>query len=490
MEVGSAAWYSKGKVHLVAKLESVQKKALRWATKVGPRASPLYIATDLRVEPLDLRLQKLTARYYVRTRANPLLPRVKAILNDKYNRVAITMRQCLLGPNDRVSRMADNRLTIEYQEPRFTSAATLQPPPNVLVGGCPHEDKDDEKKVDEYVRHSTEENCPHKSVDIFVDGSAVDNPGACGAGGVFMHRTDGKLIDEDVGEFTAPLSEFGNNDEAELFAIGKGAETVKANMKEEDQQDVRFTFFTDSRVAIHWITTPNTDLHSTIPWTLLNYTRSHLHSLCEMGTVRLLWIPGHRQVQHHDRADGLARAAATEVKEEDTKRYGVSLAALYTHIERTVMNSWNERLTNHVSESKDTSRGHFVLPKCYSTVPPKALVKRQWGGSYKGNLLRAKARMGTYGNEVQYIAHYTDVHTSLCSFAQCDELESVEHIIRNCSALADTQLHRLVQSTGYANDLSTWLGCNTQLTIDVNSQIIHRLEEFLLRRERLLQEQS
>ena len=96
--------------------------------------------------------------------------------------------------------------------------------------------------------------------------------------------------------------------------------------------------------------------------------------------------------------------------------------------------------------------------------------------------------MGTYGNHVQYMMHIPGIDDRTCSFEGCEEDETVTHIVIDCSAFASTHLHRLVSTTGYFSDFSTWMGCNTQLSIETNSQIIGLLEEFLLQREHLLRQ--
>ena len=114
-------------------------------------------------------------------------------------------------------------------------------------------------------------------------------------------------------------------------------------------RQTRFTIFTDSRVAIQWITTPNAELHSTVPWKLLEYTRSRLHLVCSHATIaRLIWIPGHRGVQQHDNADVLARQAAESASIWHTVHYGVSLSALYTHIEKNLKLEWETASGSHI----------------------------------------------------------------------------------------------------------------------------------------------
>ena len=48
LEIGAAAWFSQAKTRQIELLEAVQNKALKWATKVGTRASPILVATDVR----------------------------------------------------------------------------------------------------------------------------------------------------------------------------------------------------------------------------------------------------------------------------------------------------------------------------------------------------------------------------------------------------------------------------------------------------------
>ena len=330
---------------------------------------------------------------------------------------------------------------------------------------------------------------------VYVDGSAIATPGQCGAG-VVLETVTTVQGDWPKVEQKESFSSFSNNDEAELFALGKGAMMALEQLQEckLPMDQVRTILFTDSTVSMDWTTAKS--LRSTAPWPVIHYVRENLTALVQKCRVVICWIRGHKDVAHHNRADELAKAAAAVATEDqcDMKRFKISISALYSKIEADVFREWNEEYARYVPVDPDTKAEY---PKCHRTIPSKSMVSLQWGGDYQATLLRALVRLGSYGRVFWQRTGQAD--DDICQADGCsevrsfvheyynDQLETIAHLVMECTASDRSDLFRflsaLPDASGNMTNLTRWMGCDNTLTLEDNKQIIALLDVYLRRRD-------
>jgi len=493
LEVGVAAWFrpDSDKNGLVKKLSKVQAKALRIAVRMRNRTPSGLVEADLRIPPLHHRFRKLQARYYARTRTNELAPNMRDLVNSD-SRLAKRLQRALT----RSGRRVPEHLQVEQQQIRYHSRIPIPEPPAVALYSGPK----DSDNLQDWVSNMNDEWAQDKKqyldLRVYVDGSAVGNPGACGVG-VVLETVSLPHIEYPLVEVAEPFSTFSNNDEAELYAIGRGAEAVLEQLEECKLPPpglVRAALFTDSTTAVDWITAKS--LRSTAPWPVIKYVREMLTVLMQKSRVVLCWIRGHKDVAHHNAADQLAKSAARDATDVqcDMKRFKVSLSALYTKIEADVYSEWNQEYAQYEPVDQDTDARY---PKCHQVIPSKAMVKLQWEGDFKTVVLRALVRLGCYGRV--FWRRTGQAESDICQAESCSEIrvhrfyndqpETTKHLVMHCSSTNRVELYRyLLSLTDYnpienMENLTRWMGCDSTLTLSQNSRIIMLLDEYLKRRD-------
>ena len=140
---------------------------------------------------------------------------------------------------------------------------------------------------------------PAESLVVFTDGSAIPNPGPCGAG--FSIWRAGICIAE--GSF--PLG-FGSNNIGEFTAVGVVCRTLV--LHQELLIGVPSIYFlSDSKLAVSGI---NGDARVKTLADLSNAAVEAFDTLLTLIPARLLWIPGHVDTPGNERADARAKAGA------------------------------------------------------------------------------------------------------------------------------------------------------------------------------------
>ena len=148
---------------------------------------------------------------------------------------------------------------------------------------------------------------PPGSLIAYTDGSAIGNPGPCGAGAViFIYDPKGNLWHEET--LSVGLGH-GTNNLGELWAIGMVLSAVQLRIDQGYRYPKLGFIFTDSEYAkgcinSHWNTAINHDLVSA------------LHHLLENSPIAwsLIWVPGHADVAGNEAADRAAEKGAKASK--------------------------------------------------------------------------------------------------------------------------------------------------------------------------------
>jgi ribonuclease HI len=141
-----------------------------------------------------------------------------------------------------------------------------------------------------------------REVEIYTDGGCINNPGPGGYGVILLY---GKHRKELSGGFRLTT-----NNRMEILAAIKGLEALK--------ERCRVTVYSDSQYVVNAI-----EEGWALRWQANGWRRNRkekavnpdlwerLLRLCEQHTVRFRWIRGHVGTAENERADELAKAAAT-----------------------------------------------------------------------------------------------------------------------------------------------------------------------------------
>jgi ribonuclease HI len=148
---------------------------------------------------------------------------------------------------------------------------------------------------------------PGDATIIFTDGSAIPNPGPCGAG--FVMRLPGE---EAPITRSIPLG-FGDNNKGEIAAIVEALQELELRLDaREIEEGSRALLFSDSNLCI---------AHLVKGWAFPTWTdlahgaRALYRRLRRRLKITLYWIRGHRGIPGNDEADAAAKAAAQAAKE-------------------------------------------------------------------------------------------------------------------------------------------------------------------------------
>ena len=136
----------------------------------------------------------------------------------------------------------------------------------------------------------------------FTDGSAIPNPGPCGAG--YILRLAGQ---EDYATTSTPMG-YGDNNKGEMGAIHGALTAVAAGLRDGTvQKRSLFLCFSDSALCIAFL-----DRGWAFPsWKdLAHGTRALLREVRAQMTVVFYWIRGHAGIPGNEEADVAAKAAA------------------------------------------------------------------------------------------------------------------------------------------------------------------------------------
>ena len=139
-------------------------------------------------------------------------------------------------------------------------------------------------------------------VEIYTDGGCINNPGPGGFGTILLHGNHRKELS---GGFRLTT-----NNRMEILAAIKGLEALK--------EPCRVTIYSDSQYLVNAI-----EKGWAVRWRSNGWRRNRkekainpdlwekLLQLCEQHEVRFQWIRGHVGTEENERADQLAKEAAT-----------------------------------------------------------------------------------------------------------------------------------------------------------------------------------
>jgi ribonuclease HI len=143
---------------------------------------------------------------------------------------------------------------------------------------------------------------PTDSIVAFTDGSAIPNPGPCGAGLVIRF-----LGCNDYEEFAVPLG-LGDNNKGEMGALKELGDTLEAGLTDgRVQPRSRVIVFSDTALCIGFLVRG----WAFSSWTeLAHETRAVFRRLGKKLRITFYWIRGHAGIPGNELADKKAKQAA------------------------------------------------------------------------------------------------------------------------------------------------------------------------------------
>ena len=174
------------------------------------------------------------------------------------------------------------------------------------------------------------------NVVIFTDGSALGNPGPCGAGAA-IHWNG---ISHDSSSHKKPVSSFSNSYHGELSAIDLAIEEV-ASATHQPRKNV--LLLSDCQSALTVASSPLPP----ISYSNLYYNiQRNVRQLLLLGIcVTLHWIAGHVDLPGNDKSDTLAKEAAQEAENMMSSHLTIAWNEAKSRLNRNAHKRWTNRIS-------------------------------------------------------------------------------------------------------------------------------------------------
>ena len=251
---------------------------------------------------------------------------------------------------------------------------------------------------------------PSNELVIFTDGSALRNPGPCGASAVCYHEG----MDTEPTVLTKSVSPLGTSYLGELCGLELATNHARENIPTYTPTSIHI--FCDCQSAIQSISTTN--IHSSHQDIIDNILRN-ITIIQKAGiTVNLNWIAGHVKLQPNEIADENAKTAAESAKEMERSSSHTSANLIKQEIKQKSVEKWQNSW-----EKSDTGRWLFefmpeVSEKRYHSNFPKPLETKLL------RLLTGETRL----KDNMYRFKFVDSPN-----CDCDrDRQTIEHVLLHC----------------------------------------------------------
>ncbi len=310
---------------------------------------------------------------------------------------------------------------------------------------------------------------PSSSIIAFTDGSALSNPGPCGAAAViFTHGLDHHHI-----TFNELIGKFGTSYQGELEGIRIALEQTLALADQHRPTEVHI--FTDCQSAITTVSSPGTETSEHLATNIR--CRTLVKHLNDKGIMcKISWVCGHAGLLPNELADKAARDAAELAQESDIPQ---------THSEAAAKSTLRNHLTAKWQQAWDQGQ---TARELYTILPKVSLKRKKYHLSRSAETKLNRLRCGFSNLNANLFRHGHLVESPNCSCGQ--GIEDTRHYLLECQ-LHEDQRHEMIDKIEQSYirndtppplrtfDIATLLGGNTELTDCTNNDILEAVGSFL-----------
>ena len=353
LELSYAVWSGASNIKV---LEQVQYLALMKATLAMKNSSSASLEVLTSIPPLQLRLQESIVttfcQIFSQPDISPLRTLVLKLLNDPIHmdhRIITPIHMFRMAKRQLIPRLDLNSMQkIHHESIDDVTNPPIQPSAfptcSINLGNSGNRTQHQIKAAQEYALKYLAS--LHNDTVIFTDGSALGNPGPCGAAAILYYK--GTMADHVFLE--EPVSSISTSFHGEMTAIDIAVTETAKNLH---QCSRNIHILSDCTSAISIATSPMTsDTHAEI--------QCHIKALNKQiqqkgHNIDIFWIGGHVNVHGNNLADLHAKQAAEHAKQ---KAAVLTKASVKSAIRSAIITCW-QRKWDHYSGSLT----HTLLPK-------------------------------------------------------------------------------------------------------------------------------
>ncbi len=303
----------------------------------------------------------------------------------------------------------------------------------------------------------------------FTDGSALDNPGPCGASAIiFTHGIDHHHL-----TFKEPITKFGTSYLGELEGIRIALE--QAVLLSEQHRPAGIHIFTDCQSAITTVSSPGIETSEHL--TTNTRCRKLVKHLRDKGiSCNISWVCGHAGLRPNELADEAAKEAAELANENDMPQV-CSEAAVRSTLRKDLIEKWQTAW-----DKGQTAR------ELYNIAPEVSLKPKRYRLSRTAETKINQLRCGFSNLKDHLYRHGNLVESPLCSCGQ--STEDTRHYLLECDLHNGPRLQMIesierifsqneVPPPLRAININTLLGGNNELPDQTNHDIMRAVGSFL-----------
>ena len=425
---GYATWCS---TNSIAQLESVQQSALTLILGAMPNSSGAAMEVMTNIMPLQIRLEVSLVQTFLRIFRKPNDNSLKQkIIQLRLDPQFIMMNRTNPLSQLRLAEMTLADFNVDNIEPMIQETLEDIVRENNMeliitkrdIGASGSRTKAQEKEAQE-IALSYLTAAGNEAV-IFTDGSATPNPGPCGAG-VCAYWAG---INADCSEISLPVSKHSSSYHGELKAIDAAIETAAMRQHQGD-----LSILSDCQSALKTATNDEISLNFS---SLSQNIKKNAAKI--KGTIKLIWIAGHADIDSNEKADALAKqGAAAAPKCKDLGFDNLSCSEAKTRLRSNAIKKWKCR---------------WLRQNTGSTMVEQINPKRKLKQVYSREVEVKVHRMILQHTKLEEHMHQMYPEANPTPFCECySDTGTVDHFLQSCPThciARSTMLNTIESSSG------------------------------------------